>query len=229
MKKLLILGSTAPEIVKALLATKKAAHGEIEILGFLDDDPQRWGVEFMGFPVLGGSELLTSKYRDAYVVNNVAKTMAVRKKVWQKLKSLSARCYTTVHPSVDQLGVEIGEGTFVQEGCIFGPGVTIGRHSALSFGVTIAHESTIGDVCFLSPGAILNGRVTVREGAFLGAGCIIFPYVTVGEWSIVGAGSVVTTDVPPHSTMFGSPARVIAQRTSEADGSRPESADERRD
>jgi acetyltransferase-like isoleucine patch superfamily enzyme len=32
--------------------------------------------------------------------------------------------------------------------------------------------------------------------------------VTIGEHSVIGARSLVTSDIPPHSLAFGSPARV---------------------
>jgi acetyltransferase EpsM len=51
--------------------------------------------------------------------------------------------------------------------------------------------------------------VKIAKGAFIGSGAILLPDVKVGAWSVVGAGSVVISDVPPHSTVFGAPARVI--------------------
>jgi acetyltransferase-like isoleucine patch superfamily enzyme len=35
----------------------------------------------------------------------------------------------------------------------------------------------------------------------------LLPGITVGEYSLVGAGSVVTVDVPPHTVVYGVPAR----------------------
>jgi maltose O-acetyltransferase len=36
--------------------------------------------------------------------------------------------------------------------------------------------------------------------------------VTIGENAMVGANSTVTHDVPPHSLVVGSPARVVRAR-----------------
>jgi acetyltransferase EpsM len=161
--------------------------------------------------VLGGSELLSGEHSDAWVVNNVASTMAARKRVWHKLDSLGVNSYTLVHPLIDTTQVEIGMGSVVQDGVIVSPGVRIGRHCLINVGAIVAHESIVEDVCFLGPGAILNGRVHIKEASFLGAGCIVLPNIVVGEGGIVGAGAVVIHDVPPYSTVVGCPAKVIKQ------------------
>jgi acetyltransferase EpsM len=138
--------------------------------------------------------------------------MSLRWKVWCKLQELGARCYTAIHPSVDTAYAQIGEGCIVQDGVILGTGVCIGAQSLVSFRVIVAHESEVGECCFLSPGVCINGRIKIEKGSFIGSGAIILPNVTVGAWSVVGAGSVVTENVPPYSTVFGAPARVIMIR-----------------
>ncbi len=215
MKKVVILGSTGQEIVKLLDARRASCEKDLKVLGFLDDDKARHGALFVGLPVLGGSELLGTTYADCWVINNVAGTMSIRWKVWRKLQKCGAKYYTAIHPSVDTAYAQVGEGCIVQEGVILGTGARIGAQSLVSFRVIVAHESEVGECCFLSPGVCINGRVKIEKGAFIGSGAIILPNVTVGAWSVVGAGSVVTNDVPPHSTVFGAPARVILVRKPE--------------
>jgi sugar O-acyltransferase (sialic acid O-acetyltransferase NeuD family) len=210
-KKVLILGSTAPEVAKTLISIHASGKDNIELLGYLDDDRSRWGIRFFGQHVLGGTELLSCEHSDAWVVNNVASTMCGRRRVWHKLDSLGVNSYTLVHPWIDTAQAEIGRGSVVQDGVILSPGARIGRHCLINMGAIVAHESVVEDVCFLGPGAILNGRVHIKEASFLGAGCIILPNIVVGEGSIVGAGAVVTSDVPPYSIVVGCPARVIKQ------------------
>jgi sugar O-acyltransferase (sialic acid O-acetyltransferase NeuD family) len=215
MKKVVILGSTGPEIVKLLNACRVMGKNDDQVIGFLDDDQARQGATFVGLPVLGGSELLSSTYADCWVINNVARTTSMRWKVWRRLRDLGARAYTAIHPGVDTAYVEAGEGCILQEGVILGAGARIGEQSLVSFGAIVAHESEIGECCFLSPGVCVNGRIRVGRGAFIGSGAIILPDVTIGAWSVVGAGSVVINDVPPYSTVFGAPARVIMVRKPE--------------
>ena len=53
--------------------------------------------------------------------------------------------------------------------------------------------------------------VHIGDHCWLCTGCTIMPGVTVGEGSVVAANAVVTKDVPPHSLVAGSPAKVIKQ------------------
>ncbi len=213
-RRTVIVGATAPEIVKLIEAINSTEKHPYRIEGFLDDNPERAGATFMGYSVLGPTALLSGPYRDFCVVNNVGSTTAARKRVWHKMRAAGASRFPVLaHPGVDLGRVEVGEGTVIQEGCILGPNVKIGSHCLLTFGAVIAHDSCLADVICTSPRVIINSWVNVREGAFLGAGCIVTPQRTVAEWSIVGVGSTVIEDVPAHSTVFGCPARIIARRS----------------
>jgi len=64
LKRILILGSTAPEVAKTLASIRASRKDKIDLLGYLDDDRSRWGRLFLGQPVLGGSELLRGAHRD---------------------------------------------------------------------------------------------------------------------------------------------------------------------
>jgi len=52
----------------------------------------------------------------------------------------------------------------------------------------------------------------VRRGVLIGAGAKILGNIEIGRGAKVGAGSVVLTNVPPHTTVAGIPARVIRMR-----------------
>lgn len=51
--------------------------------------------------------------------------------------------------------------------------------------------------------------ITIGDGAWIGTGVIVNPGVAIGAGAVVGVGSVVTRDVPPHTFVAGSPARVL--------------------
>lgn len=78
---------------------------------------------------------------------------------------------------------------------------------AISIGddVTIRHNTTMGvlhkDDKWKKP--IIEDRVDIGSGA-----CILGD-VTVGHDSVIGANSVVARSFPPHSTVFGVPARRV--------------------
>lgn len=76
---------------------------------------------------------------------------------------------------------------------------------AISIGddVTIRHNTTMG---------VLNKddkwkKPIVEDRVDIGSGACILGDVTVGHDSVIGANSVVARSFPPHSTIFGVPAR----------------------
>ena len=53
--------------------------------------------------------------------------------------------------------------------------------------------------------------VHIGDHCWLCTGCTIMPGVTIGEGSVVAANATVTKDVPPHSLVGGSPAKVLKE------------------
>ena len=87
--------------------------------------------------------------------------------------------------------------------------VTIGN------GVRIGRQVSIRD--FNGPHVILSNTyknhapVHVGDHVWLCSGCTIMPGVTIGEGAVVAANSTVMKDVPPHTLVGGSPARVLKE------------------
>jgi serine O-acetyltransferase len=54
-----------------------------------------------------------------------------------------------------------------------------------------------------------TAKPTIEDRVDIGAGACILGQITVGHDTVVGANSVVVKDVPPHSTVFGIPARPV--------------------
>lgn len=87
--------------------------------------------------------------------------------------------------------------------------VTIGN------GVRIGRDVSIRD--WNGPHVIVNHHyrnhapVHIGDHVWLCTGCTVMPGVTVGEGSVVAANATVTKDVPPHSLVGGSPAKVLKE------------------
>lgn len=100
----------------------------------------------------------------------------------------------------DEDGVEIGEETSIQEGCMVH--VTFGKPCKIGSRVTVGHNAvihgaTIGNDC------IIGISSTILDGAVIGDGCI------------VAAGCVVPPGktYPPRSMLMGTPARIVREVT----------------
>ena len=87
--------------------------------------------------------------------------------------------------------------------------VTIGN------GVRIGRNVSIRD--WNGPHVIINDHyrnhapVHIGDHVWLCTGCTVMPGVTIGEGAVVAANATVTKDVPPHSLVGGSPAKVLQE------------------
>jgi acetyltransferase-like isoleucine patch superfamily enzyme len=101
--------------------------------------------------------------------------------------------------------VDISHGVFIEEH--FPEFITIHDNVDLGpFVVIVAHDSSVK--CVSSQDKLITKEVIIEQNVYIGAGAIILPGVRIGHHSIIGAGSVVTSDIPPNSVAFGSPAHV---------------------
>ena len=82
----------------------------------------------------------------------------------------------------------------------------------------------VGKNCHIGAGAVLAGviepasavPVVVEDNVLIGANAVVIEGVRVGEGAVVAAGAVVIEDVPPHTVVAGTPARVIKKKDEQA-------------
>jgi len=86
--------------------------------------------------------------------------------------------------------------------------VTIGDRVAISPRVSLVVSSRPNDSRIAPYAPVKHSPITIHEDAWVGTGAVVLPGVTIGAGAIVGANSVVTRDVPPHTIVWGVPARV---------------------
>lgn len=136
----------------------------------------------------------------------------VRRRIDELLSTAGRRPLTLIHPMAT-----VGGDNTIAEGCILTAGsrvttnITMGRHTQLHVNSTVGHDSVLDDFVSVYPGATVSGNVHLAEAVTVGTGANVLPGVTVGAGAFVGAGAVVTTDVEPHVTVAGVPARPITR------------------
>ncbi|MFD6529254.1 DapH/DapD/GlmU-related protein [Streptomyces sp. NPDC060184] len=125
----------------------------------------------------------------------------------------------TLIRSHTQLGTDsvLGHFLVIERACHFGDRV---RCSPLSH---LTSETVLGDDVFLGAGirTVNDKHLIWREtdrtpvllpprfetGCKVGSGSTVLAGITIGERALVGSGSVVTRNVAPDTTVYGSPAR----------------------
>ena len=216
-KQLVIFGASnfGDEVVQLFRDMNVASPArEWEIVGFLDDDPEKAGKVRDGVTVLGNRTWLDDNdLSDLYFVCAIGNPRH-KSQIVQDLRSKGARFATGIHPSVIRSGtVVFGEGAIVAAGNILTTNIVVGKHVILNLACTVGHNSTIGDYSTVNPGVNISGDITLDEGVFIGTGACVLEKLTVGKYAIVGAGAVVTKDLPARVTAFGVPSRIIRKHT----------------
>jgi serine O-acetyltransferase len=97
-------------------------------------------------------------------------------------------------------GAEFGPGFVL----IHSIGIVINGRVRGGANVMLEHQVTIGAERRQAP--VLGSDV------FVGAGAKIIGSVTIGSGARIGANAVVVTDIPPHATAVGIPAKVVRRR-----------------
>ena len=115
------------------------------------------------------------------------------------LQSLLSEEYTVdIHPAA-----RIGCGIMLDHATSF----VVGETAVIEDNVSILHEVTLGGTGKESG----DRHPKVRSCVLIGAGAKILGNVEIGKCAKVGAGAVVLSDVPPHATVTGVPAKVVGE------------------
>jgi UDP-2-acetamido-3-amino-2,3-dideoxy-glucuronate N-acetyltransferase len=121
-----------------------------------------------------------------------------------------------------QRGARIGASCKIQSHTFVCDGVTIGDRVFVGHGTMFVNDKTpraalrTGDLLTDADWELL--ATVVEDDASIGTGAVILGGVTIGAGARIGAGAVVTRDVPAGVTVAGVPARRLADRSDDLDG-----------
>ena len=177
------------------------------LIGFLDDDDSKQGLEiFKTYKVIGKIADM-EKYREYYFVvavgNNYTRAEIVKNLAGFKL-------YTAIHPSaVVADTVRVGEGAVIMAGVVVNVDAVIGKHCIINTAVTVDHDNEIGDFVHISPGAHLAGGVSVGDYSWVCTGAVVINNVRIGKDVVLGASATALKDIGAPGIYVGTPVRKI--------------------
>ena len=206
---IVFLGASNPETGRMIRAIERV-DPSFRVMGFIDNDPEKKGKSFLGYPVLGGFEMLDELVTsDLAFVNLITGSTQARYSTSLEMAARGCRFVNFMHPSVDLTMVDVGVGNYVQENVVLQAMVRVGDNSSIHIGTLVGHETVVGNSVFIAHGCSISGLVDIRDGVFMGTHATVVPRVKIGRWATIGAGTVVTKDVPDYATVVGVPAKVI--------------------
>lgn len=209
--KILIIGASGQgrETAFYLMRMKKKNYN-LEILGFIDDNPNLHNSIINNLPVLGGVEWLFNNNLDEIQVVIAIGSPKVKKKIVETIDELKLRFFNVIDPSstIDSITTKLGRGLIIGPGSRVLTNTSIGDHVLINYNSVIGHDCKIHDFVNINPKVGIAGNVVVKDGASIGIGSNIIENTQIGEWSVVGAGAVVIKDVPDNVLVVGTPSYV---------------------
>jgi sugar O-acyltransferase (sialic acid O-acetyltransferase NeuD family) len=198
-------GGHAKVVVDILERQKK-----YQIVGLLDDRPEKWDQLLASYRIIGGIDALQSaEWRSCKLILAVGDNKA-RMRLAHRLEGLTFQFATAIHPSAQiARDVTIHDGTVIMANAAVNSGTVLGSHVIVNTGSSVDHDCTIEDFAHIAPGAHVAGEVFVGSGTQVSIGASVIPSVHIGQWTIVGAGATVIGDLPDNVTAVGVPAAPI--------------------
>jgi sugar O-acyltransferase (sialic acid O-acetyltransferase NeuD family) len=181
---------------------------DFEIIGFLDDDPEKDGKVVYGHKVLGGIDMIRSLADRNLSVAIAISSPAAKVSVLSRLKQ-----YPLEYPNFIFRTTWISKNVAIGKGVILYPGVSINYESTIgdfviaNMNCAIGHNTTISDCCTLAPGVNLAGFTYLEECVEVGIGACTRQNARVGKNAVVGGQSMVVSDVPSGAVVKGIPAK----------------------
>ncbi len=205
MKNLIIIGASGFGKEVLWLARRLGRN----IIGFLDDTPEKQNSILLGCSVIGKIDEFT-KFNDVEFVIAIGSPRG-RESVLNKMKEKGEPNFATLIDPVAIVGegVYIGEGTLICAGVILTVDIRIGNHVIINLNSTIGHDVVIEDFVTIAPNVSVSGNVNLANKVEVGTNATIKEKITVQQGAMVGMGSVVTKDVEENKLIVGNPAKAI--------------------
>jgi sugar O-acyltransferase (sialic acid O-acetyltransferase NeuD family) len=218
--KYVLIGASNPHSIRIFREIKKNVP-DIELVGFIDNDPLKIGSTFFDYPVIGGTNIVSSLDHDYKYVNLITRDCLTRFSTSREVYIQGGSFTNLIHPTVSVSMVSFGTGNYIQENVLIQAGVSIKNNSSIHMGALIGHETTIGSSVFIAHGVSVSGCVNIHDGVFIGAGAVICPRVVIGSFAIIGAGAVVRKNVKQGEVIVGNPAKVLKMQRITSDNADP--------
>jgi sugar O-acyltransferase (sialic acid O-acetyltransferase NeuD family) len=208
---LLLLGGGGHAAVVADAA--RTAH--LEVIGFLDDDPDAARrAERAGLKRLGALDDLAEIIRTGdpgLMVHAAIGDPALRRR-WidaARAAAPSAAFEPIIHASsVVSPSATIGDGAFIGPLAVVNARASIGEGAIVNSAAVIEHDCVVGPYSHIAPNATLCGGVRIGADCLIGSRAVVRPNEVIEDRATIGAGAVVAMRIPAGATARGVPARL---------------------
>jgi sugar O-acyltransferase (sialic acid O-acetyltransferase NeuD family) len=183
---------------------------QYDLVGFIDDTPEKQGMTQYGFEVFGRDILLKYKEAKLLAVPGSPTSYLQRSEIINNLGINPNRFATVIHPKTTISSfAKIGFNVLIMAGVVLTSNCIIGNHVCILPNTVVHHDSAIGNYTLIGSNTLIAGNVMVGEKCYIGSGSNIINNVKIGRESLIGIGSNVVRSIAASSRVAGNPAKEI--------------------
>ena len=203
-KKLIIIG--AGSVGGFIAYNHEHLKENYRLIGFLDDDPQKQGVNLFNYPVLGGLEKIVD-YLDCVFIIGIA-FPRVKETICNKLEKYKLDFINYISPYAwISKEVTIGKGVIIYPGACINYESEIGDFVTVNMNAVVGHNCRLKRYVTLAPNVSLAGHTLCKEGADLGIGSSTRQNVIIGSFTVLGGQAMLLNNTDKNELWLGVPAR----------------------
>lgn len=205
MKKLIIFpfNGNAIEAIDCL-------GNEYDLIGLIDDNPEKQGQTQYGFEVFSRDLLIT--YQETYVlaVPGSPATYLKRRQIIDGLQIPQQRFANVIHPhaNISKFAI-LGYNVLIMAGTVVTSNAAIRNHVCILPNSVIHHDSEVEDYCLIGANVTIAGNVKICQNCYIGSGSTIINNIEIGQKTLVGSGTNVIRSLPSSSKVVGNPGKII--------------------
>lgn len=195
-------GGHAAEIDEYIAYSQKVTgNKELNIIGFLDDDPGNYARYKLSAPLLGG-------IKDHKVLKELGYIIGIANLKYRRLfidlfknEGANFESFTHCGAYVSRSAI-IGEGSIIGPNVNIGPNVQIGKYTLINSRCSLGHDTVVGDYNFISPNVCFSGFTKVGDENLFGINSATLPGIKVGSRNKIAAGMIIDQNVGDDSVVF---------------------------
>ena len=180
------------------------------LLGFIDDTPEKQSKSFFGLKVFSREVLNDNKNALILAIPGSPLSYIRRWEIINGLGINNNRFATIIHPNatISPLA-KIGVNVLIMAGVVITSNAVIGNHVCVLPNTVIHHDSIVDDYCLIGSNVTIASKTSIEKNCYIGSGTSVINGITIGSYSLIGIASNVISNIPVNSKVVGNPARII--------------------
>jgi sugar O-acyltransferase (sialic acid O-acetyltransferase NeuD family) len=195
-------GGHAAEIDEYIRYSQKITGNiELNITGFLDDNPGNYNRYKFSAPLLSG--IINHKVIEGFSYLIGIANLKYRRLFVERFKAEGAQFVSFVHCGAYVSGSAIiGEGTIIGPNVNIGPNVQIGNYTLINSRCSLGHDTVVGNYNFISPNVCFSGFTEVGDENLFGINSATIPEIKVGSHNKIAAGMILDQNIGNDTVVF---------------------------